>query len=106
MTGFPTLPRTRGLRALGVALALSTLVWAPRASADRGRLHLNGDVGLGAPLSGRYGTALEERYSAQSLGPHLTLGLDYQVLPPLALELIGEVGVQLIPSWLAVRNLL
>ncbi|MBL8920222.1 MAG: OmpA family protein [Myxococcaceae bacterium] len=79
--------------------------WAPLAAAQGGRLHLNADLGLGAPLSGRFGTAIETRYAAQSFGPHLTLGLDYQVLPPLALELIGEVGVQLIPSWLAVRNL-
>jgi outer membrane protein OmpA-like peptidoglycan-associated protein len=84
---------------LALALALPALANAS------GRFNLNAELGVAFPLSGRYGTALGPNYAAQSVGPVLTLGVDFQVFRPLALEVIGEVGVFSIPSWLSIRNL-
>lgn len=84
----------------------SLVVVAPLAvNAQSGRLNVSADLGVGAPLTGRYGTGVGDFYFAQGFGPQLTLGVDYQVFRPLAVELLAEFGVQFIPSWLSVRNL-
>jgi outer membrane protein OmpA-like peptidoglycan-associated protein len=83
----------------------SSLLASAVSFADSGVINLNLDLGVGAPLSGRYGTGAGPNYVAQALGPHLTLGVDYQLFRPLALELLGEVGLQFVPSWLGIRNL-
>ncbi|MBE2251575.1 MAG: OmpA family protein [Myxococcus sp.] len=75
------------------------------AQAQSGKLNLSADLGVGGPLTGRYGTGVGDFYFAQGLGPQLTLGVDYQLFRPLAVELLAEFGVQFIPSWLSVRNL-
>ncbi|MER2564234.1 MAG: OmpA family protein [Myxococcaceae bacterium] len=87
------------------ALLVATLVVSSLAHAESGRLNLNADLGLAAPFTGRYGTASNPTYVAQALGPQLTLGVDYQLVRPIALELIAELGVQFLPSWLSIRNL-
>jgi outer membrane protein OmpA-like peptidoglycan-associated protein len=91
-------------RLIAVA-ALALCLHALPIHAESGRLNASVDLGVAAPLSGRYGTAIGASYMAQSLGPHLTLGLDYQLLRPLAVEVIGELWGQFVPSWLSIRNL-
>ncbi len=85
-------------------LALLASLVPSIALANSGKLNLNADLGVGAPFTGRYGTESNRDYSAQAYGPHLSLGLDYQVFRPLAIELMGEVGLQVIPPYLSYRN--
>ena len=80
-------------------------VLVPVAASAAGKFNLNAELGVGLPLSGRYGTAIGANYAAQSLGPVLTLGVDFQVIRPLALEVIVEGGFFSIPSWFSIRNL-
>ncbi|MBI1948375.1 MAG: OmpA family protein [Deltaproteobacteria bacterium] len=77
---------------------LGVLVTAVPVAAESGRLNLDVDLALGAPFTGRYGsTVVEGLGAAQAYGGHLVAGLDYQVFRPLALEVIGGAGFQVIP---------
>lgn len=84
---------------------LAAALILPAAASASGKFNLNAELGLGLPFTGKYGTGVGPNYTAQSLGPVLTLGVDYQVFQPLALEAIVEAGFFFVPSWLSVRNL-
>jgi len=87
-------------RSLGLLLTL-----AGAAQAESGRINLNADLGIAAPFTGRYGTAVGTNYAAQAFGPQLAVGVDYQLFRPLSLEVMADFGVLLLPSWLSIRNL-
>lgn len=74
------------------------MVAATTASAESGRLNLNADAALGAPFSGRYGSTVAEGLgAAQAYGGHFMLGADWQLFRPVAVELLGGGGFEVIP---------
>lgn len=78
---------------------LFTLAVAPSALAESGAVNLNVEAAIGSPYSGRYGTVISRRLGAgQAYGGHFSLAGDWQLFAPLALEVLGTGGFQVVPS--------
>jgi outer membrane protein OmpA-like peptidoglycan-associated protein len=92
---------TRQAHRSAVFVALLTSLVA---SADSGKLNVNVDLGVAMPLTGRYGSQSTSTYSAQSYGIHLLAGIDYQISPPIALELQLGLGAQFLPPAISYSN--
>lgn len=84
--------------------ATCTLLTSLVANADSGKLNVNVDLGVAMPFTGRYGTQSTSSYSAQSYGVHLLAGVDYQIAPPVAIELQLGLGAQFLPPAISYSN--
>jgi outer membrane protein OmpA-like peptidoglycan-associated protein len=81
-----------------LTLVLLALVAAKTGRAESGRLNLDADAALGVPFTGRYGSTVDTRLgAAQAFGGHFTLGADWQLFRPFAIELLGGGGFEVIP---------
>ncbi|MBX7099338.1 MAG: OmpA family protein [Myxococcaceae bacterium] len=86
-----------------VALSVALLAALP-AAAESGKLNFDLDVGLGAPFTGPYGTTFRGEAGAQAYGLDVRAALDYQVLPPLALELQTGLDLTMLPPLISRVN--
>lgn len=84
--------RLRTVGILVATIAMGATLLAPKAAhADSGRFHLHLDLGLGVPVTGP--TSRRSTHSAdRPLGGAAWLSADYQLAPPVAIELIFGIG--------------
>ncbi|MEM9073116.1 MAG: OmpA family protein, partial [Myxococcota bacterium] len=73
-------------------IALGALAFATTAHADSGRFHLHLEVGAGAPIAGEARPGAGNHTNDSAAGGVAYLGADYQLVAPLAVEILFGAG--------------